>query len=121
MGEGPGAGANGHPRPQQSRTTTTNRLLQTGVAGSSLGGGGGEEPSQPSSWPLGPAGSSLVEGGLASTLVLASPLHVFKELQSLVWLLALLACADQSAVCDDVRLRPLLLHLIIILFISFFR
>ena len=29
MGEGPGAGANGHPRPQQSRTTTTNRLLQT--------------------------------------------------------------------------------------------
>ena len=47
MGEGPGAGANGHPRPQQSRTTTTNRLLQTVmscwfefVAGSSLRGGG---------------------------------------------------------------------------------
>ena len=51
MGEGPGAGANGHPRPQQSRTTTTNRLLQTVmscwfefVAGSSLGGEGVEGP-----------------------------------------------------------------------------
>ena len=55
MGEGPGAGANGHPRPQQSRTTTTNRLLQTVmscwfefVAGSSLGGGGGRgQPPRP--------------------------------------------------------------------------
>ena len=32
-----------------------------------VGGGG-----QPSCWPLGPAGSSLVEGVLASTFVLAS-------------------------------------------------
>ena len=68
MGEGPGAGANGHPRPQQSRTTTTNRLLQTvRCCWFEFGREGGR--GQPSCWPLGPAGSSLVEGGLASTLV----------------------------------------------------